>query len=333
MKTAFKIFLILAVAAALVVSFSGIFKHDAEDMICTGMELEVEDSLSLGLIDKDEVLDIMKKEKISFEGKKISDINIGQIEQRISESEYIDTVTCAISASGKIKLSVIPKIPALHIIAKNGEEYYMDRRGSTMPTGNITGNLCIATGNITKKMAHDKLAGLARCIQDSAFWNANVQQIEVKSETDVRLYTRIADHVIQLGDPTYNLTDKLWRLRVFYAKGLPVAGWNKYKAISVEYDNIVIGRTNEYDKMVETKSEEEVDDEEIIEIAEETDSAEESKTADQKPNSQKTEEKKTESPKAEQKKTETPKAEQKKAETPKVEQKKTETAKTEQKKG
>ncbi len=240
MKTAFKILLILAVAAVLVVSFIGIDKK-ADEIECAGMELEVEDSLSLGLISKEEVLHIINEKKITFEGRKISDINMSHIERTLIASPYIDTVLCSLTASNKVHLTVVPKIPTLHVMADNGEEYYLDRRGDDMPVGNISGNLAIATGKIDKKFAHDKLAPLACCIQDSAFWRAQIQQIDVVKPYDVRLYTRIADHTILLGEPT-NIPDKLWRLRVFYQKGLKETGWNKYETINLEYDDIVIGK-------------------------------------------------------------------------------------------
>ena len=55
MKSALKILLILAIAAFLVVSFVKIGGKEKE-IVCQGMDLVVEDSLSLGLISRDEVL-------------------------------------------------------------------------------------------------------------------------------------------------------------------------------------------------------------------------------------------------------------------------------------
>ncbi|MBQ0048683.1 MAG: hypothetical protein KBT12_00360 [Bacteroidales bacterium] len=240
MKTVLKLLGILIIAAFLVWSFIGI-GDNADERVCTGMELEVEDSLSLGLINREEVLDIMKQKKMTFEGKKIMDINLSFIEQTLSASPYIDTAMCAFNAAGKLHLSVVPKIPTLHVIADNGEEYYIDRRGDDMPVGNITGNISIASGKITKDFAKKHLAPLACCIQDSTFWRAQVQQIEVCGPKDVRLHTRFADHTILLGEPT-NIPNKLWRMRVFYAKALPETGWNHYKTINVAFDDIVIGK-------------------------------------------------------------------------------------------
>ena len=93
MKSALKILLILAIAAFLVVSFVKIGGKEKE-IVCQGMDLVVEDSLSLGLISRDEVLGIIRDKKMVFEGKNISDINMGNVERTLCKSPYIDTVLC-----------------------------------------------------------------------------------------------------------------------------------------------------------------------------------------------------------------------------------------------
>lgn len=239
MKTILKFILILAVAAFLVVSMMGTLGKSSE-IRCTGIELEIEDSMQNGLINKTELEEILKKNKLSFKNKKTSEINLGHLESTFSQSPYIDTASAKFNASGKLILTVIPRKPCLHIMAKNGEDYYLDRNGMIMPTGNLRGNLTIVTGNVSKTLAKEKLTTLGRCIQDSAFWKTQVQQIDIVSNHDVRLYTRIADHVIHLGEPD-SIPDKLHRLQVFYQQGLPQTGWNKYESLSVEYQGLVIG--------------------------------------------------------------------------------------------
>ncbi len=253
MKTALKFILIIAVLAFLAVSTIGTMgKHD--DLSCTGVELTVSDSLKSTLISstelKDEMKALMEKNKISLKGKKSADINLGNLESILSCSPYVDTIHAAFNAAGKLILTIHPRIPALHVMAKNGEEYYLDRSGKSMPVGNINGNLAIVTGNITKKFAKTKLATLGRYIQDNSFWSDQIQQIDVVSEHNVRLYTRVADHVVLLGDLD-SIPDKLHRLRVFYQNGLPQTGWNKYESINVSFQGIVIGTKKESKHTVE----------------------------------------------------------------------------------
>lgn len=239
MKSAFKIILILAVIAFVIVSVVSI-DDKSEDTKCTGMELNINDSLSMGMIGKEDIAKIIDNKKISVEGKKISELNLGNIERILSENPYIDTATCALTSSGVVKINVVPRIPVLHVITNNGEEYYLDRRGISMPLSDNIENLCIATGKISKDFAKQKLAPMACCIQDNEFWRAQIQQIEVRGEYDILVYTRFSDHVVQFGKAE-NVADKLWRLKAFYDNALSVVGWNKYETINVGYDGIVIG--------------------------------------------------------------------------------------------
>lgn len=243
MKTALKILLILAVAAFLVYSMMRISGSTSE-IECTGIELEIDDSLHCSLIGKPDLEKILTKNHISVEGKKISDINLSHLQSTLSQNPYIDTAYASFNASGKLVLTAIPRRPVLHVMSATGNEYYLDSKGVSMPVDSIGSNLAIATGKISKRLAETKLADLGRCIQDSAFWRLQVQQIDVREEYDVRLYTRIANHVIRLGDLD-SIPDKLHRLQVFYQKGLPQTGWNKYESLSVEYQGMVIGTRQE----------------------------------------------------------------------------------------
>lgn len=240
MKTVLKILLILGVAAFLVFSLTRV-SGTTSDILCTGIELEIEDdSTGTSLVSKAELEKILSKSKISVDGKKISEINLGKLQSTVSQSPYIDTAYASFNASGKLILTAIPRIPIMHVMSANGEEYYLDRDGVCMPVDNLKGNLAIATGNIDKKLARAKLTVLGRCIQESEFWQMQVQQVDVKGEHDVRLYTRVADHEIRLGNLD-SIPDKLHRLQIFYQQGLPQTGWNKYESLSVAYQGMVIG--------------------------------------------------------------------------------------------
>jgi cell division protein FtsQ len=62
----------------------------------------------------------------------------------------------------------------------------------------------------------------------------------------IELYPRIGKHVIELGS-TENFRNKLNRLRIFYQEGLERVGWNKYKTISLAYDDQIVC-TKEHNK-------------------------------------------------------------------------------------
>lgn len=246
MKFALKILLILAVAAFLVYSLMRI-PGSTSEIQCTGIEVEINDSLKSGLVTKQDLETILQKSNISVEGKKISEINISKLQNTLCLNPYIDTAYASFNASGKLILTAIPRRPVLHVMPDSGEDYYLDSKGASMPIDSMNENLAIVTGKVSRELAETKLATLGRCILDSAFWKMQVQQIDVKEEYDVRMYTRVANHVIHLGSLD-SIPDKLHRLRVFYQQGLPQTGWNKYESLSVEYQGMVVGTRKKKDK-------------------------------------------------------------------------------------
>ena len=78
-----------------------------------------------------------------------------------------------------------------------------------------------------------------RAIDRSDFWKAQVEQIDVSRDGEIRMVPRVGDHLLILGTAD-NVENKLERLMNFYEKGLDNIGWNKYRSISVAYENQVV---------------------------------------------------------------------------------------------
>ena len=66
-----------------------------------------------------------------------------------------------------------------------------------------------------------------------------MEQIDVTEDGEIRLVPRVGDHLLILGSAD-DVERKLERLMNFYEKGLDNIGWNKYRSISVAYDNQVV---------------------------------------------------------------------------------------------
>lgn len=238
MKTAFKIILLIAVASYLCFAVIN-FTHRSEERVCEAVDIIITDSLTGGFVNDDYIHGILTKNKIFAEGQLISNINLQQIEQYLTDDPYIEEASCYYSASCHLCVTVKPQNPVLHVMTKNGDEYYLDCNGNTMPVGNFNVDLCIATGNIMKKYAKKRLSILAQYIHDDEFLNEEIQQIYVEDTFDVQLIPRQGDHIILLGN-IENYVNKLNRLKLFYQEGFPTVGWNKYKTINLAFDQQVV---------------------------------------------------------------------------------------------
>lgn len=238
MKTVFKILLLLGIVAYL--GFAIIkFAHPTEEVTCEAVDILINDSLHENFVTVDDIRHILTEKKVYVEGKKLSDIDLPQIEAYLQESPYIGNVMCYYTGSGTLLIQVKPRHPILHVMSQNGEDYYMDQTGASMPTADFNLNLCVATGNISKPFARKQLVPLAKFIHEDPFWNQQAEQIHVVSENNIEICPRTGSHLIVLG-PASGFQDKLQRMRLFYENGLPRIGWNKYKTINLTFDNQVV---------------------------------------------------------------------------------------------
>lgn len=238
MKTAFKIFLLLMVVGYLVFAIWN-FAGEAEDRTCEGVSVTIENSIPDGFITEQNILSMLEKNGISPKGMRLSDINLEQVERLMSGETHIESASCYYNAAGWLCISVVPQRPVLHVISRDGEDYYLSSTGLMMPADSFNVELCVATGNIPEGYASEHLLEFARFIHDDSFWNSQIEQIHVVGPDEVELYPRVGQHVIELGS-TDNFREKLSRLRIFYREGLERAGWNRYKRISLAYDGQVV---------------------------------------------------------------------------------------------
>ncbi len=238
MKTAFKIFLLLAIVGYLVVAVWK-FASQAEDRICEGVNVEILDSIADGFITESFIRSLLTRNNISPEGMRISEINLEQIEELMLGESHIESANCFYNAAGVLCIKVVPQRPVLHVISQNGDDYYLSSTGLTMPTACFNVNLCVATGRISKQFASERLLEMALFIHDNLFWREQIEQIHVLSPERIVLYPRVGQHVIELGSIN-GFQEKLDRLRIFYRKGLERVGWNKYSTISLAYDGQIV---------------------------------------------------------------------------------------------
>ena len=237
-KTLLKTLLLLATVGYLIFALVKV-SRPADEMVCTGVEYQFADSGAVSLIDKQMVSNQLAQHKISPKGKTLADIDIPGIERQLSANPYIDTVTCYHTASGKLCIRIKPLHPIMHVFAEDGDEFYVDKLGNVMPAGGLSTNLPVITGHATRKYASTRLIGLATLLMDDPYWSHQAQQVYIDSKGQVEIIPRISEQRILLGEPK-NYAEKLEHVRLFYEKGMPKTGWNKYNVVNAKYRNQII---------------------------------------------------------------------------------------------
>ncbi len=206
----------------------------AKELVCTGVVVELQADSTTCLVDSDNVLALLARNKISPKGKSFSQIDMSQISRLLTESPQLDTAWCYRNSAAQLVIRAQAPTPVLHALPDGEREFYLTQSGKAVPPTDNIRNLVVASGNFNAKWATKNLTQLATLLAHDPYWRLQAQQIYVDDKHRIWLSTRIQDHEILLGDTTM-MADKLERIRLFYQHGLPQAGWNMYQTIDASF--------------------------------------------------------------------------------------------------
>ncbi len=233
------IFLFLILITVYLIVAATVLNGKPTEAVCPGMELVINDSIDYGFISKREILRLLNNKKLSPIGKKISEINVRELEEELKKHPLIGNAECYRTPGNRIGIEITQRVPILRVMAANGEQYYIDDKAHTMPVPNSAANVAIVTGHVDKAFATKELYEFGMFLQKNPLWKAQIQQINVTTAKELELVPQVGDHIIFLGKPNH-YENKFERLKTFYKKGLNEIGWNKYSRISLEFDNQII---------------------------------------------------------------------------------------------
>ena len=237
-KKVFILLFLMLITVYLVIAVTT-FNGKPDEQTCTGMELVINDSIDYGFISKREVQRILNAKKLSPIGKKMGEVNIRELEDELRRHPLIGNVECYRTPDSKIGIEITQRLPILRVMAANGEDYYVDDKGFSMPVANTAANVAVVTGAVDKAFATKELYEFGLFLKEHPLWSAQIQQINVTPAKELELIPQVGDHVIFLGKPG-GYEEKFERLETFYKKGLNEVGWNKYSRISLEFNNQII---------------------------------------------------------------------------------------------
>lgn len=227
------------IAAYLVLAVTAFNRPDEKATVCSEVKIDIAQDKGDGFLNPGEVKRLLERQSLYPLAQPMQFVSTRSIEEALMKSPFVDEAQCYKTQSGHVCIQLRQRLPLLHVMADNGERYYLDDHGEILPATGLTIDLIVATGIISRKYAREVLAPLAITLHDDAFWQNQIVQLNVLGDGTLELVPRVGDHVVYLGAPT-DIPQKLDRLRKFYKYGLSQAGWNRYERISVEFGNQII---------------------------------------------------------------------------------------------
>lgn len=236
-----KILGILAALALLVYLIFAIvqFSDVPASQKCREVVIQVMDSTDRAYVSAPEVKRLLQLNNLELIGQRLGEIRYRRIEYVVSVMRMVRRVECFSTNSGKVIVRIWQYSPVLHVLQENGD-FYVDATGQRLEISyNSAANVLVASGSIRDTVHVRRLYRMALLLRQDPFWDAQIVQIYVEPNGEWLLIPRVGDYEIEFGLPN-DVEDKLDRLKLFYIKALPKAGWEKYSSVSVKYKKQII---------------------------------------------------------------------------------------------
>ncbi len=240
-----------------------IIKNTVKQTRVGKINIVILDSARHNFINKEYVKELLDKNKISLLGSLMDSVNTLQCEHIIESESVVKNAEVYTTYDGSVHIEITQRTPIVRIITYDKNTYYIDEDGYLMPyTSMSITRVPVATGKIDAPLELfdikkfnvknsdmlfmrdtllKKIYILASYIHYNSFWNSNIEQIYVKSLNEFELIPKVGNFLINFGE-VKNVEKKFRYLTVFYKDVLPKVGWNKYKEISLKFNNQIVCR-------------------------------------------------------------------------------------------
>ncbi len=234
-------------------------QHD--EVKCSEVDILFDHSPDSCFVNISDVKSLILQTGDSLKSQPLSSIHLEKIKNKISENSFIKNVSIYSTLNGEIKINIKQRKPLMRVITGKGQSFYIDENGNGMPlSSNHSARVIVVTGKINldtlpqsildekdtvkqkeffSKTNIDSLFILAKTIDTSAFWKAQISQININEHGEIELIPQLGTHIILLGT-IENLVEKFEKLSLFYKSELSNFGLNKYKIINLKYKNQLV---------------------------------------------------------------------------------------------
>ncbi len=246
----------------------GFTEKKQQEILCEKVTIEIKNSLNLGFVEANDILQTIHDKFGMLEGKPLHAINISLLENIINNNPFVSRAEVFSTIDGKLNIEVVPRNPIVRIMNNLNESFYIDEEGVFMPLSDkYSASVPVANGFISdKESLHkirivedkevndtsfhpctiEKVYMLADYIRHHEFWNAQIEQVFVSEDGDLELIPRVGNHTIVLGDLAggqgyeKEMGEKFNKLLLFYKEGLSKQGWDKYNTINLKYKDQIV---------------------------------------------------------------------------------------------
>lgn len=193
-------------------------------------------------IDEKDIKDLVKQYNPT---KKIGDVKIPELETKINENPFVDSANVFMNLNGNLNIDIKQRVPVFRL-SKNGKDFYVDEKGVEFPISKNFSYPCMLVMGDVEASEYRELGRLIEKIDKDDFCKKYFIGIK-KEKGGYNLLTSDGHFKVELGD-LENIDFKVQGFKTFVEKYLVYQNPQKYKKVSVKYNNQIVTTLNPYFK-------------------------------------------------------------------------------------
>lgn len=193
-------------------------------------------------VDEKDIKDLVKQFNPT---KKIGDVKIPELEKKINEIPFVDSANVYMNLNGNLNVDIKQRIPIFRL-NKNGKDFYVDEKSVEFPISRNFSYPCMLVMGDVDASEYQELGQLVEKIDKDDFSKKYFIGIK-KEKNNYNLLTSDGNYKVEIGD-LENIDFKVKGFKTFVEKYLVYQNPNKYKKISVKYNNQIVTTLNPYFK-------------------------------------------------------------------------------------
>lgn len=168
----------------------------------------------------------------------LSEVEIKEIEKKVANNPYVDSVQVSKDVKGTIYLDIKTNVPIARISSPKGE-FYVSDKGYKMPLSKLNSATVMLVQGDVKEDEFEDLAKFITVINNDDLFKNHIIGIEKIGKKSYNLLTNNGNFFIELGTLN-NFEKKLNNLKLFYEQYIDFVGTENYEKLNLKFTNQIV---------------------------------------------------------------------------------------------
>ncbi|PRY86697.1 cell division protein FtsQ/DivIB [Mongoliibacter ruber] len=249
MKTRLKKILGVSFLLLVLAVFIGFVEKKHAERKFAELEISIKSVADVYFVEEKEIVENLEAEfPLLKSGVSFSEINLNQLERKVEAHPFVKNAEVFSDQKGNIRIEIEQHIPMARIVRPRAADGYISTEGLILPTSpRYTTRVLVLHGAYAESLleekelteSHEELLELLKFIHEDEFWNAQLTELEIEKESDIKMHQQVGKQVFEFGDAT-EIEEKFSKINLFYEEILPSKGWNAYSRVNVKYKGQIV---------------------------------------------------------------------------------------------